>query len=423
MEPTETAPTETRALAEARPGISSNGRFTLAYALRPLTVEDFTATYFGKQFLYAPGESGRFAALVPWADLNAILRRHRLGPPRLRLVREGAAIPSSSYIRYRTPGRGGPSIPRVKPVELAAELRNGATLVIDSIDELQDPVAELAEDIDRTLRCRIQVNMYAGWRQSPGFDLHWDDHDVLVLQVSGRKHWRVYGMTREHPLRGDRHVLKPEGAPVWDGVLESGDTMYIPRGWWHVAVPMDEPTLHLTIGLHTQTGVDLLEWFVGRMKENVWARRDVPRFASAEERRAYALQIRDEAIRHWSASIVDEYLAAMDANAGPRATFALPWSAACALPDDSSAWCVKWLPTRPLDLTARDGIIRFLFDGREWTFTSQAGALLDRMQSTVVCRCDELYNLGIDPKRVRAFVRELLEGGLVTVSGGGDPPQ
>ena len=49
-------------------------------------------------------------------------------------------------------------------------------------------------------------------------------------------------------------------------LLEAGDLLYIPRGWWHVAMPLDEPTLHLTVGVNNLTGADFLRWFADRLR-------------------------------------------------------------------------------------------------------------------------------------------------------------
>lgn len=396
---------------------------TLAGVLAPLEMGGFRDEYLGKQFLHSTGERGRFTELLPWEDLNDILRRHRLGPPRLRLVREGTAVPPSSYLRYRS-SRSAPAnpVPVLRPAELTALIRDGATLILDSIDELQEPIGELAEDLERTLECRIQVNMYAGWRLSPGFDLHWDDHDVVVLQVSGRKHWRVYPMTREHPLRGDRGVPKPSGPPVWDGVLEDGELLYIPRGWWHVAVPMDEPTLHLTIGLHRATGADLFEWFAGRMRESAAVRQALPRFAGPEERQSHAALLRSEFERLWTDRVIDEYLAAMDARVEARPRFAFPWAVSpAALIDGETGWTVRWLVPRTVDLTIRDGAIRFVYARKEWTFEPEAAPLLNLLQSKQVCTRDQICgaSASLKPAVVRAFVKELLAAGLVTVDAQG----
>lgn len=44
-----------------------------------------------------------------------------------------------------------------------------------------------------------------------GFGTHWDDHNVIVVQVEGSKHWRLYGPTRSAPMHRD--TAQPEPPP------------------------------------------------------------------------------------------------------------------------------------------------------------------------------------------------------------------
>jgi hypothetical protein len=37
-------------------------------------------------------------------------------------------------------------------------------------------------------------------------------------------------------------------------MLEPGNFLYVPRGWYHVALPMNEATLHVTIGTRAPSG-------------------------------------------------------------------------------------------------------------------------------------------------------------------------
>ncbi|MEU9499710.1 cupin domain-containing protein [Streptomyces sp. NPDC048196] len=55
--------------------------------------------------------------------------------------------------------------------------------MIDAIDELHEPVADLAQHLEGWLRTHVQVNAYASWSAQEGFGTHWDDHDVIVVQV------------------------------------------------------------------------------------------------------------------------------------------------------------------------------------------------------------------------------------------------
>src|ERR1043165_8595139 len=213
--------------------------------LEPCQSEDFLRETWGKTPLYIKGRQGKFAKLLTWNRLNEILGEHRLDFPRLRLAKGGKSLPASTYLRHARNVRQRTTIPRlqsselIKQVregatlvlarnvrqrrtiprlqssELIKQVREGATLVLDAVDELSAPLRDLAEGLEYFFRERIQVNAYAGWHVEKGFDLHFDDHDVFILQATGRKRWRVYPMTKPYPLPQDRSSAeKPTGEPV-----------------------------------------------------------------------------------------------------------------------------------------------------------------------------------------------------------------
>ena len=392
----------------------------LAKILAPGEPEEFLASAWGKSYKHVKGWPGKFAHLLPWAGLNEVLRRQRLDFPRLRLIRDGKSLPVSSYIRHATNARRKTSVPRLRPVEFSAQLRAGATLVLDAVDELFPALEELAEGLELIFRERIQINAYAGWRSSRGFDLHWDDHDVFILQVTGRKRWQVYGMTRPYPVAGDSISKgKPQGEPLWTGTLEDGDLLYLPRGFWHVALPLNEPTLHLTVGVRARTGLDLLRWAAERLRESEAFRRELPRFALAQERAAHAEQLRQELLAAWDEGLLESYLQETDALAEPRARVSLPWSALPAANTHiETGSLVRWTPPRPVELRVADGVVEFSAIKKRWRFAPAALSALrplaERRQCLVSELCEEARGQ-LDERTVRALVRELLLHGLVAI--------
>ena len=171
----------------------------LSDLVSPTPVDAFLREHCGQRFFHQPGAGERFDGLLSWAALNRILEDHRLEPPRLRLARDGAPVPDERYaVRRRT--RRGVSYPVLDPARLREELAAGATLVLDGVDELHRPVRDLAASLERELGERTQVNLYASWRERRGFGMHWDDHDVLVLQVSGRKRRSTCSLRRTSSL-------------------------------------------------------------------------------------------------------------------------------------------------------------------------------------------------------------------------------
>ena len=78
--------------------------------------------------------------------------------------------------------------------------------------------------------------------------VHFDDHDLLVVQLRGTKRWYVSNRPSELP---NTWTSIPKSAPQLgphDTVdVRPGDLMYLPRGTWH-SVDSDSGSLHVSIG-------------------------------------------------------------------------------------------------------------------------------------------------------------------------------
>jgi len=405
---------ERGSFARGGPGLDA-----LAEILAPYAPEEFFGSFWGVNVLHVRGAAGRFRRFMPWARLSDVLRRHRLDFPRLRLVRDGKPLPVSSYLRHVSGGRQKTNVPRIKSSELTRQLREGATLVLDAVDELSAPVEELAARLELLFREHVQVNLYAGWQTSRGFDLHWDDHDVFILQVAGRKRWSVYGETRRAPLVNDSEkAARPTREPLWGETLEDGDLLYIPRGWWHVAEPLAEPTLHLTVGVHNRTGLDLLRWLSERMRASETFRRDLPRASSPSARAAHLKRLREELLEAFDDTLLERFYEEMDARADSRPRVELPFDATPRQGLASPNATVRMLAPRPLKLEARGGVVEFDSMKRRWRFAEDALAVLRPLEERRECKVSELCESArglLDEATVRAFVRELAREGLAAV--------
>lgn len=395
---------------------------TLAELLAPTPVQEFLDAAWCKEFRHIPGERGKFTGLLPWAQLNRILRQHRLEPPRLRLALDGKILPPELYLRYTGSRRGKESpVPRLLPTQLTEQLYRGAALILDAVDELHDPLSRLSESLERSFHVNVQMNMYAGWKTSHGFDLHWDDHEVLILQLTGRKHWKVYRPTRLHPFKKDLAVSAPPDAPpVWDAVLEDGDLLYIPRGWWHVAIPLDEPTLHLTIGVPNPTGADLLKWLSEQLLTETAVRKDLPRFESDQKQQEYVEEIRSAVMRRFDRELLKRFFERWDATAAPNPRFSLPWSVLDAgLPPDDEAG-IEITSPRPLRLRLNEskGEVEFSSHGKRWRFDRSVEPLLELLKDGRIVSIEELCRAAhprLDREGVRLFLGELIVKGLAAI--------
>lgn len=348
---------------------------TLEAVLAPLTVDTFLADYWGRQFVHIPGAAGRFRSLFEWDAVNYQLDNQPLGAGRVRIVGPQGEVPEADFTREIT-GFAGETRRFVDGRSAAALLANGASLILNGVNQIHPPVRRLAEEFERGFGDTATVNAYIGFTNSRGFDVHWDDHEVFVLQIHGHKQWRVLGRSTEAPLFRD--LLTDDAPPqdlLWEGMIEDGDLLYLPRGFWHAAQAVDGPTAHLSIGIDCSTGLDLLRWLTRELRTSTAFRTDLPRFGSVEERRRLSSQLLVEIQRRWTDDLISEYLAANDAASVSYAGAGLP-SSVTLDPDDT---VLRWLPPRDVELQVETVLGRFMefsAHGREWHLPRRSEPLL-----------------------------------------------
>ncbi|OPF83793.1 hypothetical protein VT50_0203110 [Streptomyces antioxidans] len=385
----------------------------------PLAQDEFLGQSFGRKFEIFEGPNGRFSDLLSWSALNDILRYHRLDSPRLRLMRGGKPIEPESYATLMRGTFEGEQYRQLRPGAFAEQLHSGATLVLDSVDELHGPVSDLTAALERRLRVPVAASAYASWGATDGFGVHWDDHDVLVVQVAGRKRWSVYGPSRPWPLHRDVEPNRtPPAEPQAEFVLSDGDVLHVPRGWWHAVAAVDEPTLHVTFGITQPTGIDLVTWLADEMRADPRFRQDLPRYAGDEALIDHVAALRTALLDVLDdKSVVTRFFSSQDANAPLRPRLSLPNAATADVIPGDNAFQVVFLAPRAM-LRGEDDAVTLTADGQEWTFDSVARPLLERLLDGSRVELQELVALAegaLDHATVRTFVAELVKVGLVAV--------
>jgi len=388
--------------------------------LAPLSPVEFFADYFRRTFGYVPGWPTKFADLMPWPALNDILRHYRLGPPQLRLIKEGAEVPQAVYCRSEQ--NRLMSVARISVPEFTTQLREGATLLIDNIDQLYEPLTTLAERLERLFYVCVGINMYAAWRVSRGFNVHWDDHDVLILQVAGRKEWTIYGETNKYPVAPtpETEANKPAD-PLWKGIVEAGDLLYIPRGWWHIALPLDEPTIHLTVGLNQVTGLTLLHWLTDKLAAEECMRMDLPLLSDANTQAKYLASVYktvSEAVGN--PELLEEFRWDMNMRAEPRQALSLPWSAMPTLIPDSDECIISCVAPRPLVVNhmKEEKVITLGYRGRIFTFNEEAAPVIEWLANSGPVSAGEAYQRFGDTferEQLAVLVAGLVQHGVLVV--------
>jgi ribosomal protein L16 Arg81 hydroxylase len=234
----------------------------LSKILYPISALDFGSNYYSKKSLYIGEQPDKFKSLFGWESLNQILNSSPIPHPTMKIVLDGKPITditdANSIINW---------------------CQKGATIIIDQIHKYDRNIGELAANLSREIGEPIQVNMYFSQPSHQAFTRHYDHHDVIILQISGFKGWKVCEATEDtqFPLFVQKHHgLNPPKNPCFECTLAPGDVLYIPRGHWHEATAQVEQSMHLTVGIDARTGIDFLSWLVDELRDDVRWREAFP---------------------------------------------------------------------------------------------------------------------------------------------------
>lgn len=147
--------------------------------------------------------------------------------------------------------------------ELYRAWNDGFSISIDHLHRFWPPVTRFYKQIESTLQHPAGVNLYYTPPGSQAFRIHYDGHDVFVLQTAGTKDWNVYRQIDPFPNTGRELDQDEEGEPLLSCTLREGDVLYIPRGFAHAARATDSASIHLTVQVTPLTWYELLRIMEG----------------------------------------------------------------------------------------------------------------------------------------------------------------
>lgn len=229
-----------------------------------LSESEFISLHFETQLFF---QRRAFSAeMVHWDDVTTGLYAIDPGSPNIKIYKDGQISPEE----YLEPYQDGYVVSnRFRSKKIATLLVDGATLVINKLDRYIETVGLLTQEVGDFTNCRTVANAYIAFGGDGTFGKHWDTHCVFALQLLGRKRWKVYRPTFPFPLTHQKSREYKEECPkipIFDEILEAGDVLYIPRGWWHEALPVDgHDTLHIAVGLHTPKIHDYVHWIASHV--------------------------------------------------------------------------------------------------------------------------------------------------------------
>lgn len=142
----------------------------------------------------------------------------------------------------------------------------GWTLLVQGLD-LHVPAAHaLLRQFGFVPQARVDDLMISYASDGGGVGPHYDSYDVFLLQVQGRRRWRV-GPLKDASLRPDVPLkVLAHFEPQEEWLLEPGDMLYLPPMWGHDGVAEGE-CMTCSIGFRAPEATEITREVLGRCAE------------------------------------------------------------------------------------------------------------------------------------------------------------
>ena len=275
-----------------------------------LSAKDFLRRHWQKKPLLVRGALPGFRGVASRAQLRRLAAR---------------ADVESRLVRRR--GRRW----RVEHGPLAcAALQRNSTLLVQGVNLHLAAADRLLRSFPFLPQARLDDVMVSWAAPGGGVGPHVDSYDVFLLQGEGRRVWRLQRPRRWSLVEGAPLRLIAGFAPDEEILAEPGDLLYLPPGWGHEGVALDE-CFTCSVGLRAPRGEELAAAFLDYLHERGLPRaayRDAglrPAARGAEIPRAMLAHAAATLARiRWRRAEVADFLGRHLTSPKPHVTFAPP---------------------------------------------------------------------------------------------------
>lgn len=145
------------------------------------------------------------------------------------------------------------------------------TLLVQGLDLHVDAAHDLLCRFRFVPEARLDDLMLSYASEGGGVGPHFDSYDVFLIQVSGRRHWRIgrLGVSTSGALREDVPLkVLADFEPEQDFVLEPGDMLYLPPGWAHDGVAVGGDCMTASVGFRSPWRGELANELLVRLTDD-----------------------------------------------------------------------------------------------------------------------------------------------------------
>jgi len=134
------------------------------------------------------------------------------------------------------------------------------TLLVQAVDHWVPAAADFLSQFYFIPSWRVDDLMISYSGDQGGVGPHYDNYDVFLVQVSGRRKWEIGGLYDESsPRRPDVPVkILTEWEPEQCWILEPGDLLYVPPRVGHSGIAVGEDCMTCSVGFRAPSHRDIL---------------------------------------------------------------------------------------------------------------------------------------------------------------------
>jgi len=156
----------------------------------------------------------------------------------VRLTQGGKFLPNALYRHGDT----------VKPQVVAQIMANAGSIMANGVQPWLSNFTTLCNNLAAQLGEHVSAGVIATAGPGGALDLHYDDADLAILQIEGRKRWIIHDNPTSDPVPGLKAPVGDRAAtPLIDTILEPGDFLFVPAGYHHRCENQADRSLHAGI--------------------------------------------------------------------------------------------------------------------------------------------------------------------------------
>lgn len=264
---------------------------TFKELIAPIDPNIFFSNYYEKKPLFIKrNQDGFYKKLLNINNIENYLLSDELSFINLKVLLNNQLVSSSSYSNASGSGIDFDKLQSFKD--------KGALIVINNINRSIKKTSDFLSLIESELHTSFQCNCYLSPENSEGFKTHFDTHDVLALQVYGKKTWEIYQSEEYLPSKIPNKEItfkhENELKLIMTVDLEEGDLLYLPRGFYHKAFTKNSPSAHIAINYSVIFGYKLISTLGNELYKNYFFRKTYPSIGFDKE--AYINDFKKELI-------------------------------------------------------------------------------------------------------------------------------